>query len=53
MPSDTIAIVPNMGYQPPSRDLAKGCRWLPSLDCNIRHAANGGEVTIRAYTVDS
>jgi hypothetical protein len=52
MPSDTIAIVPNMGYQPPRRYSAKGCRWLSSLDGNIRHALNGGEVTLGHYTVD-
>jgi hypothetical protein len=52
MPSDTIAIVPNMGYQLPRRYSAKGCRWLSSLDSNIHHAGNGGEVTLRPYTVD-
>ena len=52
MPSDTIAIIPNMGYQPPRRYSAKGCRWLASLDGNIRHARNGGEVTLGSYTVD-
>jgi hypothetical protein len=52
MPSDTIAIIPNMGYQPPRRYLAKACRWLSSLDGNIRHALNGGEVTLGPYTVD-
>jgi hypothetical protein len=52
MPSDTITIIPNMGYQPPRRYSAKGCRWLSSLDGNIRHACNGGEVTLGPYTVD-
>jgi hypothetical protein len=52
MPSDTIAIVPNMGYQPPRRYSAMGCRWLFPLDSNIRHACNGGEVTLGPYTVD-
>ena len=52
MPSDTIAIVPNMGYQPPRRYSVKGCRWLSSLDANIRYACNGGEVKIGPYTVD-
>jgi hypothetical protein len=52
MPSDTIAIVPNMGYQPPRRYSAKGCRWLSSLNGNIRHTLNGGEVTLGPYTVD-
>jgi hypothetical protein len=51
MPSDTIAIVPNMGYQPPRRYSTMGCRWLSSLDGNICHALNG-EVTLGPYTVD-
>jgi hypothetical protein len=51
MPSTTIAIVPNMGYQPPHRYSAKGCCWLSSLDGNIRHALNWGEVTLGSYTV--
>jgi hypothetical protein len=52
MPSDTIAIVPNMGYQPPRRYSVKVCRWLSSLDANIRHACNLGKVTLGPYTVD-
>jgi hypothetical protein len=52
MPSNTIAIIPNMGYQPPRRYSAKGCRWLSSLDGNIRHALNGREVTLGPYMVD-
>jgi hypothetical protein len=51
MPSDTIAIIPNMGYQPPRSYSAKACRWFSSLDGNIRHAGNGGEVTLGPYTV--
>jgi hypothetical protein len=42
IPSDTIASIPNVGYQPPRRYSAKGCRWLASLDDNIRHARNWG-----------
>jgi hypothetical protein len=41
-----------MGYQPSSRYSAKGYRCLASLDGNIRHAWNGGEVSIGSYTVD-
>jgi hypothetical protein len=52
MPSYTIAIIPNMGYQPSRRYSVKGYRWLSSLDANIRHACNGGEVTLGPYTVD-
>ncbi|XP_056000351.1 uncharacterized protein LOC130048117 [Ostrea edulis] len=52
MAQDTIAIIPNMGYQPSRRYSAKACRWLTSLDPNIRHAKNGGEITIGPYTVD-
>jgi hypothetical protein len=52
MSSDTIAIVTNMGYQPPRRYSAKGCRWFSSLNGNIRHACNIGEVTLGPYTVD-
>ncbi|XP_048775446.2 uncharacterized protein LOC125680045 [Ostrea edulis] len=52
MTQDTIAIIPNMGYQPSRRYSAKACRWLTSLDRNIRHAKNGGEITIGPYTVD-
>jgi hypothetical protein len=52
MPSDTIAIIPIMGYQLPRRYSVKRCRWLSSLDGNIRHGGNGGEVTSVPYTVD-
>jgi hypothetical protein len=52
MLSNTIAIVSNMGHQPPRRYSAKGCRWLSSLDGNIHNAPNGGEVTLGLYTVD-
>ena len=55
MPPDTIAILPNMGYQPARRYSAKACRWLTWLEYqhhNIRHAKNGGEVTLGPYTVD-
>jgi hypothetical protein len=52
MPFDTIAIVPNMGYQLLRRYSVKGCIWLSSLNSNIRHAGNGGEVTLGPSTVD-
>jgi hypothetical protein len=55
MPPDTIAILPNMEYQPARRYSVKACRWLTWLEHqhhNIRHAKNGGEVTLGPYTVD-
>jgi hypothetical protein len=55
MPPDTIAILLNMGYQPVRCYSAKACRWLTWLEHqhhNIRHAKNGGEVTLGPYTVD-
>ncbi|XP_056022075.1 uncharacterized protein LOC130054965 [Ostrea edulis] len=55
MPPDTIAIIPNMGYQPSRRYSVKACRWLAWLENqhhSIRHAKNGGEVTLGPYTVD-
>jgi hypothetical protein len=55
MPADTITIVPNMGYQPSHCYSAKACRWLTWLEHqhhNIRHAKNGGEVTLGPYSVD-
>jgi hypothetical protein len=51
MPSDTIAIIPNMGYQPPRRYSPKGCLCLSSFNGNIRNAGNEGEVTLGPYTV--
>ncbi|XP_056022017.1 uncharacterized protein LOC130054931 [Ostrea edulis] len=55
MDENTIAIIPNMGYRPARRYSAKACRWLAWLEHQhhcIRHARNGGEVTLRPYTVD-
>ncbi|XP_062566722.1 uncharacterized protein LOC134229029 [Saccostrea cucullata] len=56
MPKDTIAIIPNLGYEPARQYSAKACRWLTWMShqngCHIRHARNGGEVPIGNYTVD-
>ncbi|XP_062575191.1 uncharacterized protein LOC134237107 [Saccostrea cucullata] len=56
MPEDTIAIIPNLGYQPARQYSAKACRWLTWMSqqtgCHIQHARNGGEVQIGNYTVD-
>ncbi|XP_061192292.1 uncharacterized protein LOC133200521 [Saccostrea echinata] len=56
MPKETIAIIPNLGYQPARRYSAKACRWLSWMSHqtghNIQHARNGGEVKIGSYTVD-
>ncbi|XP_061170747.1 uncharacterized protein LOC133180197 [Saccostrea echinata] len=56
MPEDTIAIIPNLGYQPARQYSAKACRWLTFLSqqsgSHIQHARNGGEVKIGSYTVD-
>ncbi|XP_062602351.1 uncharacterized protein LOC134264065 [Saccostrea cucullata] len=56
MPKDTIAIIPNLGYEPARQYSAKACRWLTWMShqngCHMRHARNGGEVPIGNYTVD-
>ncbi|XP_062602299.1 uncharacterized protein LOC134264018 [Saccostrea cucullata] len=56
MPKDSIAIIPNLGYDPARQYSAKACRWLTWMShqngCHIRHARNGGEVPIGNYTVD-
>ncbi|XP_061181223.1 uncharacterized protein LOC133189847 [Saccostrea echinata] len=56
MPKETIAIIPNLGYQPARRYSAKACRWLSWMShqtgSHIQHARNGGEVKIGSYTVD-
>ncbi|XP_062615550.1 uncharacterized protein LOC134277248 [Saccostrea cucullata] len=56
MSKDTIAIIPNLGYEPARQYSAKACRWLTWMShqngCHIRHARNGGEVPIGNYTVD-
>ncbi|XP_056001762.1 uncharacterized protein LOC130048746 [Ostrea edulis] len=55
MVENTIAIIPNMGYRPARRYSAKACRWFAWLEHQhhcIRHARNGGEVTLGPYTVD-
>ncbi|XP_062614858.1 uncharacterized protein LOC134276633 [Saccostrea cucullata] len=56
MPKDSIAIIPNLGYEPARQYSAKACRWLTWMShqngCHIRHARNGGEVPIGNYTVD-
>ncbi|XP_062575961.1 uncharacterized protein LOC134237834 [Saccostrea cucullata] len=56
MSEDTIAIIPNLGYQPARQYSAKACRWLTWMSqqtgCHIQHARNGGEVQIGNYTVD-
>lgn len=55
MPEDSIAIVPNLGYDPSRQFSMKGCRWLAWMSRDgrvIRHAKNGGEMQIGPYTVD-
>lgn len=54
MPSDSIAIVPNLGYHPSLQFSLKACRWRSWLGRNrfIRHALNGGKVQIGYCTVD-
>lgn len=55
MPEDSIAIVPNLGYDPSRQFSIKGCRWLAWMSRDgrvIRHAKNGGEMQIGLYTVD-
>ncbi|XP_061196432.1 uncharacterized protein LOC133204707 [Saccostrea echinata] len=56
MPKETIAIIPNLEYQPARRYSAKACRWLSWMShqtgSHIQHARNGGEVKIGSYTVD-
>nr|XP_022300672.1 uncharacterized protein LOC111108881 [Crassostrea virginica] len=46
MPQDSIAIIPNLGYQPARQFSLKASRWLSWLgrDLPIQHAWNGGEV---------
>ncbi|XP_061170591.1 uncharacterized protein LOC133179932 [Saccostrea echinata] len=56
MPEDTIAIIPNLGYQPARQYSAKACRWLTwwsqKTGSHIQHARNEGELKIGNYTVD-
>ena len=54
MPPQTIAIIPNLGYDPARQFSLKACRWLAWVgrDKRIRHALNGGEIKIGPYTVD-
>lgn len=55
MPEDSIAIVPNLGYDPSRQFSMKGCRWLAWMSRDgrvIRHAKNGGKMQIGPYTVE-
>lgn len=55
MLEDSIAIVPNLGFDPSRQFSMKGCRWLVWMSRNgrvIRHAKNGREMQIGPYTVN-
>lgn len=54
MKDQTIAIIPNMGYDPARQYSIKTCRWLAWMGrrCSIRRARNGDEVRLENYTVD-
>lgn len=55
MPQDSVAIIPNLGYDPARQFSMKTCRWLAwkSRDGQIIwHAKKGGEINLGPYTVD-
>ncbi|XP_052681401.1 uncharacterized protein LOC128162281 [Crassostrea angulata] len=55
MPQDSVAIIPNLGYDPARQFSMKACRWLAWMSRDgpvIRHAKNGGEINLGPYTVD-
>lgn len=55
IPQDSIAIIPNLGYDPARQFLMKACCWLAWMSRDvpiIRHAKNGGEINLGPYTVD-
>lgn len=55
MPEDSIAIIPNLGYDPARQFSMKACRWLAWMSRDgrrIYHAKNGGEINLGPYTVD-
>ena len=56
MPKDSIAIIPELGYNPSENTSRKAQLWLKYLaetqKINIKHAKNGGEHKIPPYRVD-
>ena len=56
MPTDSIAIIPELGYNPRENTSRKAQLWLKYLaeaqKINIKHAKNGGEHKISPYRVD-
>lgn len=56
MPKDSIAIIPQGGYNGRMKQSAKALRWLMWIEhewrIEIKHARNGGEAKIGPYYVD-
>ena len=56
MINDSIAIIPEIGYNPNENTSKKAQLWLRFLsisrNINIQHAKNGGEYTISPYKLD-
>ena len=56
MKENTIAIIPPNGYNPEQKTSVKAMKWIKFLsyfnNVFIRHAKNGGEITVGKYLLD-